>query len=102
MAIGTRLTDEILHFARLCEKSESWFDELTMSGLRFCGVKYLAVHPETRMRDVELHCECFIGVQWLKFISHWTQEARRWEAKLSSLAITMCLPDSMWTREVSR
>src|SRR6266436_484206 len=61
----------------------------------------LRTDSETCMRDVELYPECSIRVQWLKSISRWTKEALRWEAKRSSLAITTCLPDSMWTRKVS-
>src|SRR5215468_7473826 len=56
---------------------------------------------KTCMRDVELYRECSIRVHWLKFISRWTKEALRWEAKLSSLVTTTYLLDSMWTRKVS-
>jgi hypothetical protein len=58
--------------------------------------------PETCMMDVELYRECSLRVHWLKSISRWIKEALRWEAKLLFLVTTTCLPDSMWTRRVSR
>src|SRR5258707_6559747 len=99
---GATASVEILHFVRMCETTVYGSTRLTTNGVVSLEIEYLSVRPETCMRDVELYRECSIRVQWLKSISRWTKEALRWEAKRSSLAITTCLPDSMWTRKVSR